>query len=209
MRESNFCRGLRGVTDAFVFPFGMNCRRLVASLLGLITMAPLAVGAPDKGSVLSDSIKPVTAAPNATVNPGQPFISRDALTPDEANAYLDFEVTLKMRNMEDLQARLGRGDHISPAEMAEKYEPRKGEYQAVLEWLIGDGFTITRRDSQHISIFVRGKIGQIAHAFHVKFARVSCDGKDYSAAVSPPEVPTTIAPLLVGINGLQPYLRMH
>ena len=158
--------------------------------------------------VLPDSTKPVAASP-VTTGESRPFVSRQALTSAETTASITFEVALKMRNFPELQARVGRGEHVTQAEMAAKYEPLPADYQAVLTWLKGAGFTIVRTDPHHMAIFASGSVSRIGSAFKVTFARVTSDGKDYTSAVTAPSVPADIAALLVGINGLQPHLHAH
>jgi len=159
---------------------------------------------------LPGSTKTVEALPaTGTANPQAPFISRQTLTAAETDAPLEFEVPLKMRNFADLQARVNRGERISPAEMAAKYEPSASDYQAVVDWLQGEGFTVTRQDPHHLAVFARGKIGQIAQALRVQFARVTSEGKEYTSAVTAPSVPSNISSLIIGINGLQPHIRAH
>ena len=68
--------------------------------------------------------------PAAGVNPVQPFISRSVLKTEENEAPLKLEVALKMRNFADLQARIARGERISPQEMAAKYEEN---YRSLLQ----------------------------------------------------------------------------
>src|SRR5208282_1114977 len=81
--------------------------------------------------VLSDSIKPVELAPQTgPVNPNRPCILRSTLTAAESAASMDFEVALKMRSFSELQARLARGERISPQEMAARYEPVAADYEA-------------------------------------------------------------------------------
>ena len=182
---------------------GIAVLLLAASLANVQALAPATV-------VLPESTKPVAAAPSTgTVNPQQAFVSRLTLTSAESSAPMVFEVALKMKNFSELQARVSRGERISPKEMAEKYEPSATDYQAVADWLKGEGFTIVRQDSHHLAIFARGKVSQIAQALKVSFARVTSEGKEYTSAVTAPSVPATISPLLIGINGLQPHLRAH
>ncbi len=122
---------------------------------------------------------------------------------------MDFEVALKMRNFSELQTRVAQGERISPAEMATRYDPLPSDYQAVTDWLTGQGFTITRRDTGRLAVFARGKVGQVAKALQVHFARVSLEGREFTSAINAPSVPPTLSPLLIGINGLQPHLRFH
>jgi uncharacterized repeat protein (TIGR03803 family) len=160
--------------------------------------------------ILDRSTRAVTLAPNTgPLDPHYPYILRSRLRPDEAGATLEFEVVLKMRNFSELHDRIGRRERIPFKEMAAKYDPLESDYQKVVDWLTSQGFEITRQSKSHLAVFARGKIGHISSAFHTNFARVTFEGGEYSSAVRPPSVPSSLAPLLVGINGLQPHLRMQ
>ena len=183
------------------------------SMIGLAVVfavaLPVPAGVPSQSS-LSHSIKDV-AEPAATgpSNPHQPFISRHTLNSSEASAPLEFEVALKMRNFDELQARLAHGERIPAEEMAAKYNPTDADYKKVSDWLAVQGFEVTRRDKNNLAIFVRGKVSRIQTALQVSFARVSLEGSEYTSAVTAPTLPADLASVLVGINGLQPHLRMH
>jgi kumamolisin len=157
---------------------------------------------------LTNSVRPVneTAVTDA---PSRPYISRHDLTSAETSAPMTFEVSLKMRNLAELESRINQGEQIPSEEMAAKYEPQAADYEAVVNWLQGEGFTIVHQDPRHILILVRGKVSHVASALKVTFARVKSNGKEYTSAISAPSVPTDISPLLIGINGLQPHLRAH
>lgn len=159
---------------------------------------------------LEGCVKEVEAAPaTGPINTHKAFISRNVLNADETATRMEFEVALKMRNFSELQTRLAQGEHISVQEMAEKYNPSYSDYEKVNDWLSGAGFEITRQDKNHLAVFARGKVSRIQQTMLINFARVTSDGAEYTSAISTPSVPASIAPLLVGINGLQPYLRMH
>ena len=157
---------------------------------------------------LPDSIHAVNAVASAS-GAHTPLITRNALKDEETAAGMPFEVALKMRNFAELQARVARREHISPAEMAARYEPLPSDYTALAAWLKGEGFAITRTDPHHVAIFARGTVGRVRDALHTTFARVSVDGQEYTSAISAPSVPAAFAPVLVGINGLQPHIRAH
>jgi kumamolisin len=183
-------------------------RYAVLTLLLPVLTANLPASIAPASVVLSGSTAPVGSAAGTTGS-HKAVITRQNLTAAETSAPLEFEVALKMHNFSDLQSRVGRGEHIPPAEMAAKYEPSAADYQSVVDWLKGEGFTITRQDPHHLAVFARGKISQVAKALQVTFARVSFQGGDYTSAITAPSVPATLSPLLMGINGLQPHLRMH
>jgi len=171
------------------------------------TTLPSSAGAP---VALQGSVKPVEAAPqNGPIDSHKPLVTRTALQASETAALMDFEVALKMRNFPELQARVARGERISPAEIAARYAPLRTDYQAVVNWLASAGFTITRQDQGRLAVFGRGKVSQIGSVLNVQFARVSLEGAEYTSAVSAPSVPAALAPPLLGINGLQPHIHPH
>ena len=160
--------------------------------------------------VSEGSIKQVPAGVQIGPNdPRLPYISRTTLLPGEISAEMRFEVTLKMRNFAELQARLGNGELIPFREMTEKYYPTQADYQAVMDWIKGQGFKIARRDDNRLAIFAVASVATIQKALRVNFARVSLKGREYTSAITAPSIPATIFPLLVGINGLQPHIQAH
>ncbi len=159
---------------------------------------------------LPDSVRQVDVAPpSGPIDPTRPLITRKTLKAAETSATIRIEVALKMRNFIDLQARISRGDQVTSAEMASRYEPLASDYDKVASWLATDGLTITRRDSHHMAIFAEGPVSLVQKALRVTFARVSLQGTEYTSAITAPSVPAAIAPLLVGINGMQPHIRPH
>ncbi|HTX66025.1 MAG TPA: protease pro-enzyme activation domain-containing protein, partial [Opitutaceae bacterium] len=159
---------------------------------------------------LPDSIVEIPALTHfpAAARP-RPTVVRTALTAGENAEELDIEFALRMRDFEELQARVQRGELIPPAEMAAKYYPLAADHDVLLAWLLARGFTVTRTDPNHLAIFARGKISLLREALRTDFARVAYEGAEFSSAVSAPTMPAGLAAPLLGINGLQPHLRPH
>jgi len=170
-----------------------------------------AVGEPHPMAILEASVVEVSAAQAvpAVQADKRPMLVRTTLSDAELSATMQFEVALKMRNLAELQARVARGEIISQPEMEERYFPLATDYAAEAAWLQGLGFTITGRYDNHLAFFVRAPVSRIRDALDVSFARVAYLGKEYTSAISAPSVPADLAPALVGINGLQPHLRMR
>lgn len=178
----------------------------MTAMIWTTAVAPLSAAM----EALPGSIKKVEVAPTAgSLDPHKPYITRTSLSANESAAAMDFEVALKMRNFAELEARLAKGEHISLQEMTDRYDPLPTDYEAVADWLTGQGLTIVRRDPSYMSIFVRGSVKQIQNALQVTFGRVTLEGQEYTSAIDAPSVPATLAPLLVGINGLQPHIHKH
>lgn len=176
----------------------MSTRHILAVTL-FLSLAFFA-GAEDR-TIFSNSIKEVAVGIRA--QPGAANAAVDAAAP------MEFMVALKMRDMDALQARIAAGETISPDEMAAKYYPLAADYQAQLDWLTAQGFTIVKTDPYRLGIFVRGTNAQVQQSLQVSLTNVSANGRTYTSAVTAPSLPAHIAPPVLGINGLQPHIQLH
>jgi kumamolisin len=149
---------------------------------------------------------PLAGAPTTPGLP-QPRLLRPSLTDTEMGADLVFEVAFRMRNYDELRGRVARGETISFRELATRYEPLAGDYNAVADWLQQQGFSIVRRDPRHLAVFARGPVRRVAQAFRVNFGRVTFAGGEFSSALTAPSLPAELAAPVLGVNGLQPHLR--
>jgi kumamolisin len=156
--------------------------------------------------VIPHSISKVDFAPSKNL---RSFIKRRKLSSTEDNYVLYFNISLKMRNMADLDRRIKTGERISPAEMQTTYDPTTTDYQAIVNWMTTQGFTIVHPDNSHLAVFATGTVSQIKKAFAVDFAMVSSNGSEYASAITAPSVPASLAPPILSINHLQPQLRLH
>lgn len=182
-----------------------SLRQIALSWLVLaVTTLTLPLAAADASRItLVDSLhveSPAQPRPQAVV-------ARPDLLPEEAAAEMDFVVALRMRNFGELQARLAAGELIAPKEMAAKYWPLAADEAAIAEWLQGEGFTLTRRDDNHLAVFARGTVSRVQSAFQTTFARVTFEGVDYTSAVTVPSMPAGPGRAVLGVNGLQPHLH--
>ena len=86
----------------------------------------------------------------------------------------------------------------------------EADYQALVHWLQAQGLTMnTAAFPQHTEIEASGTVGQVGKALAVQFNRVEIGGRSFVSAVSAPSLPVALSKAVVGINGLQPFLRMH
>jgi sugar lactone lactonase YvrE len=119
-----------------------------------------------------------------------------------------FEVALRMRGFDELQARVARGEQISPSEMETKYYPLAADHDRLVQWLKAQGLEVTRMDGNRLAVFGRGSVDAVSSAFQVKFARVTAaDGVEFTSAVTAPSLPPEISASVLGIHGLQPHIR--
>ena len=164
----------RGYTTALLL--------LVFSLsVGGGSPAPLALGA---RTMLTHSVTPVVSGAGT-------------LSLADLPRPVEFMVALKMRNYAEMLARVANGEIISPQEMLQKYYPLGADYKSVIDWLTGEGFTITKTDPNHLGVFVSGTVDQVQQGLQVKFGRVTVANKTYSSALTAPSVPDVIEPLII------------
>jgi len=149
----------------------------------------------------------IRAVPPASATAHRFGLLRRTLTAGEEAEALDIELALPMRSLPELLERIGRGETIARAEMEEQYYPLQADYDRVAQWVASQGLTVMPPDSARLAVFARGSIADLARAFQVKFGRVRADDGDYTSAISVPTLPGELAPVLLGVNGLQPHLH--
>ena len=122
---------------------------------------------------------------------------------------MEIEIPLRMRNYPRLVEKIAREKIISQAVLEKDFLPSAGDYELVKKWLVSEGFEITKTDPNRLAVFARGTIAQIQKSLQVEMVNVTVNGRDYRAAHTHPSLPREIATPVLGINGLQPYLRMR
>jgi len=175
-------------------------------VLAGLCLPPLPASAGGDARILAGSVRLPDAGGLAV---GRARILRTALTAGELSAPMSFSVTLRMRELEGLRARIATGARVADSEMEARYLPLRGDYERVAAWLSAQGFEQTLRDRTHTSVFVRGSVAGVARAFGVQFARVAASDGEYTSAITAPAVPGDIAESVLSVNGLQPHLRLR
>jgi kumamolisin len=177
-----------------------------------VVVAALATLVPDAQASTAPGARIVTGSVR-TPDPGGLTMGRArivrALTADELAAPMAFSVSLPMRDLEGLQARVAAGEQVSPAEMEATYLPPRADYERVAAWLAAQGFTLTLPDRLHMTVYANGTVSGIAQALGVQFARVAVSDGEYTSAISEPSVPADLAPLVLSVNELQPEFRLR
>ena len=177
---------------------------MAAALCGLHLRAATLV--PGR-TAFPDSVKEVAVGPAGSMQ--EPRISRTILQADELSASMTLEVGLRMRNFDEMQARIARGELISPAEKEARYFPLASDHDNVVRWMQSQGFEITRTDANRLAVFARGSVAAVGKAFEVSFARVVTADGEFTSAVTVPSLPSEISDVVLGVHGLQPHIRRH
>ncbi|HZZ58852.1 MAG TPA: protease pro-enzyme activation domain-containing protein [Opitutaceae bacterium] len=181
---------------------------MAKTLLALILLAHTAAFGADLSSARTsfpDSVRDVVADSSS----GRVRLVRAVVNPSEASVPIDFVISLRLRNYAGLQAILAGGGTVSRSDMEANFLPPASEYDALCAWLAAEGFQVTLPDSRHSRVYARGTAAQIAAALQVTFGRVATSDGEFTAALSAPSLPSALSADVIGIDGLQPYIRMH
>src|ERR1700679_1232630 len=151
-------------------PMNGFCRRLVLSMVLAVScvQARAAALAPSR-TAFPGSIRAVPLSLPGAGNGA--VVTRTVLTAGEHAATMPFEVGLRMRNFDEMQARIAKGERISDAEKVARYFPTAADHDKVVQWLKAQGLEVTRTDDNHLGIFGRGSVDAVATAFQASFAR--------------------------------------
>ncbi len=188
---------MKNVPLPITFP---SCLLLGIALL--LAPAATALSAPAESRItFAESIAEVPAKVAPTVRP--------LAASEMAAGTIDFSIALRMRDLARLQERVARGETIPAGEMESTFLPLASQYDALKKWLQGEGFVIVADDPNRLSIFVRGTLAQIEKSLQTKIVGVTVDGVAHFAARTAPSLPASLAAPVLGINGLQPYHRLH
>ena len=106
-------------------------------------------------------------------------------------------------------SRVGSGELVPYEEVQARYMPLQSDYDRVVAWLKGEGFTLTFNDTSRLSIFVQGTPAQIQSSFGLTMQSVTVNGIAYTAAATAPSLPAAVSAGVLGVNGLQPYIQKH
>ena len=139
------------------------------------------------GSLLAD--EPRTAFPGSLAPIPAQAHDLTATRPVAADELVSFQIALRLQE--------GR---TAP----------EADYQALVRWLKGQGLTVTESEPPlHSMVQAGGTVGQVGQALDVRFGRVEVGGRACVAALSAPSLPAALSGAVIGINGLQPFLRMN
>ena len=193
--------------------FFVTGRSLIFATAALLSAGVRAAVLPqgnNERATFTHSIAAVAAtATDPNGRPNHAVITRSTLTTAETAASMRFEVALAMRNFDELEARLAHSEIIPPDEMQARYFPLAADHDRVVRWLESEGLAVTRTDANHLAVFARGSVAEVARVFQTTFARVAADGAEFTSAIAAPSLPARLAPAVRGIHGLQPHVRLH
>lgn len=177
-------------------------RSWIAGLAGLALVAlaiPGTAGAAPSGrAALAGSVPPWATSANF----------KQAADPSQ---YVGFRVYLGFQNMTGLQALASAVStpsnasyrrFLTPAQFRAQFSPSQAQVNQVRSWLQDQGFSIDYVPANNHYIQAEGTVAQAAAAFSVNFGEYSVGGKTLRSPASNLVVPSSIAPLVSGVIGL-------
>src|SRR6476661_214799 len=157
--------------------------------------------------VFNDSVTPLPQQMGITphgliLNAAQPDNRTESMT-------LLFSVAIPDADQAELEARVARGETVSPQELQSKYSPKAADLNPLKAWLRDQGFQITQVASDNSGVYARATVAQIEKALNVNMVRVTKDGITYTAAQDAPSLPDNVGQMVHAIIGLQPFRHAH
>ena len=98
---------------------------------------------------------------------------------------------------------------VSPQQWITRFSPTQADFDAVLNELKADGFTITAYPKSRLFITFRGTAAQLGDAFGTSIHAYSYAGRTLLAPSSAPSVPASLAGKVAGIGLDQSKLLTH
>jgi kumamolisin len=122
---------------------------------------------------------------------------------------LHFSLGIPEAARQELEERVANGEVIPFDEQAAKYGADPAAADALVDWLKGEGFTVSEVTPDHTTIYASAPVSQIEASLGVHMVRVTRDGQTYTAASDVPSLPDAVAGNVFHIGGLQPFLQAH
>jgi kumamolisin len=118
---------------------------------------------------------------------------------------VSFSLSVPPEVQKELEARVDKGETISPQELKTKYAVDSNAASSLAAWLKKEGFAVTEVTPDQTTIYASAPASQIEASLGVHMVRVTREGQTYTAASDVPSLPEDVAQAVVHIGGLQPY----
>jgi kumamolisin len=157
--------------------------------------------------VFEDSVIPLPAQTGLTarglmINAAEPEHRKETMT-------VLFSLAISPEAEAQLEARVARGEVVSPAELQKRYAVNPADRDALVSWLKTQGFKIGPVSKDGTSVYARATVEQIEKSLAVKMVRVTKDGMTYTAAQNAPSLPADVGRAVHAVVGLQPFRQAH
>jgi subtilase family serine protease len=94
---------------------------------------------------------------------------------------------------------------LGAEEFGSRFGTDPADLRVVTAWLTDHGFTVESIPDGRMAIDFSGTAAQVAATFHTEIHRIESQGREHIANIRDPEIPATLAPLVVGIASLHDF----
>jgi hypothetical protein len=94
---------------------------------------------------------------------------------------------------------------LSATEFGAQFGPAASDIQQISNWLQSHGFRVNVTYPSGMAIDFSGTAGQVAAAFHTQIHYIQASGERHFANVTDPQIPSALAPAVVGIVSLNDF----
>jgi subtilase family serine protease len=94
---------------------------------------------------------------------------------------------------------------LTPEQFGQQFGPSDQDIQTVTSWLGSHGFQVDQVSKGRTVVEFSGNAGQVQEAFHTAIHSYVVKGEQHWANVNDPQIPTALAPVVVGINTLHNF----
>jgi kumamolisin len=157
--------------------------------------------------VFTDSVVPLPKQPGLTAQGLMVHAPTDQHKEDKME--LMFSLAIPQEARKELEAKVARGETITPKELKEKYAPKAADVDALVGYLKKQGFDITHTTDDRTGVYARATVAQIEKTLEVQMVRVTKGGLTYNAARNAPSLPSEVGEGIRAIIGLQPFRQAH
>lgn len=150
-------------------------------------------------------------------------VSKSALEKHaDSKEKLKIVVGLKLRNEDELDRLLkdlgdpnssSFGQHLTPAQFAERFSPTPGDIDRVLAFLNEYGITVLSVSANRTLIEAEGTVAQLEQAFSVQINEYTASSQDgpvkFLSNASDPKIPMTLDSVIQSVIGLNTYEKFE
>lgn len=135
-------------------------------------------------------------------------VTRQVLTAPELAMTQSVGFALKLRNVDELNARIARNEVLTIDELSERYFPLLEDWLKVAHWARAQGLKVEAEDPTRLTVAATGTIARVQTALQMRFARViGTDELEHTSAISSPALPEEFRETILSVLNLQPHLQ--
>src|SRR5579875_1186296 len=91
---------------------------------------------------------------------------------------------------------------LSPDDWNARFGPSAADEQAVVDWAISHGLTVTERYSHRLTVSLEASSGVVEKAFEVTMNTYQSDSGTFFSNDRDPAIPTSLSQIVQGVSGL-------